>query len=132
SERIKVSGVTGVGLREATNINSSLSALGDVMQALDQKQKHVPYRNSKLTFLLQDALGGNSRTAMVVTVCPTTLNVDETLFALQFATRARNVSLGPAHKNVGAKNLLEEGKDLRAKLREAGRRKVMACRVVVF
>lgn len=53
SERIKVSGVTGVGLREATNINSSLSALGDVMQALDQKQKHVPYRNSKLTFLLQ-------------------------------------------------------------------------------
>eukprot|EP00752_Nemacystus_decipiens_P005084 g4614.t1 len=123
SERVKVSGVTGVGLREATNINSSLSALGDVMQALDQKQKHVPYRNSKLTFLLQDALGGNSRTAMVVTVCPTTLNVDETLFALQFATRARNVSLGPAHKNVGAKNLLEEGKDLRAKLREAGRKK---------
>ncbi len=48
-----MSGVTGVGLREATNINSSLSALGDVMQALDQKQKHVPYRNSKLTFLLQ-------------------------------------------------------------------------------
>lgn len=53
SERIKVSGVTGAGLREATNINSSLSALGDVMQALDQKQKHVPYRNSKLTYLLQ-------------------------------------------------------------------------------
>lgn len=61
---------------------------------------------------------------MVVTVCPTTLNVDETLFALQFATRARNISLGPAHKNVGAKNLLEEGKGLRAKLREAGRKKV--------
>lgn len=53
SERIKVSGVTGAGLREATAINSSLSALGDVMQALDQKHKHVPYRNSKLTFLLQ-------------------------------------------------------------------------------
>lgn len=48
-----MSGVTGAGLREATSINSSLSALGDVMQALDQKQKHVPYRNSKLTFLLQ-------------------------------------------------------------------------------
>lgn len=63
---------------------------------------------------------------MVVTVCPTTLNVDETLFALQFATRARNVSLGPAHKNVGAKNLLEEGKELRARLREAGRKKVRA------
>lgn len=53
SERIKVSGVTGSALREATSINSSLSALGDVMQALDQKNKHVPYRNSKLTFLLQ-------------------------------------------------------------------------------
>ena len=65
---------------------------------------------------------------MVVTVCPTALNVDETLFALQFATRARNVSLGPAHKNVGAKNLLEEGKDLRAKLREAGRKKVLRWR----
>lgn len=58
-------------------------------------------------------------------MCPTTLNVDETLFALQFATRARNISLGPARKNVGAKNLLEEGKDLRAKLREAGRKKVL-------
>lgn len=73
--------------------------------------------------VLQDALGGNSRTAMVVTVCPTTNNVDETLFALQFAARARNVSLGPAHRNVGAKNLLEEGKELRARLREAGRKK---------
>ena len=72
----------------------------------------------------QAALGGNSRTAMVVTVCPTTLNVDETLFALQFAARARNVSLGPTHRNVGAKNLLEETKELRAKLREAGRKKV--------
>ena len=60
---------------------------------------------------------------MVVTVCPTTSNVDETLFALQFAARARNVSLGPAHRNVGAKNLLEEGKELRARLREAGRKK---------
>lgn len=67
---------------------------------------------------------------MVVTVCPTSINVDETLFALQFATRARNVSLGPAQKNVGAKNLLEEGKELRAKLREAGRKKVRGERLV--
>lgn len=77
--------------------------------------------------LSQDALGGNSRTAMVVTVCPTTLNVDETLFALQFATRARNVSLGPAQRNVTAKNLLEELKELRARLREAARKKVIGC-----
>lgn len=57
-------------------------------------------------------------------MCPTTLNVDETLFALQFATRARNVSLGPAQRNVTAKNLLEELKELRARLREAARKKV--------
>lgn len=71
SERIKVSGVTGAGLREATNINSSLSALGDVMQALDQKQKHVPYRNSKLTFLLQVRLspGAGSGAAAVEARC---------------------------------------------------------------
>lgn len=73
---------------------------------------------------MQDALGGNSRTAMIVTVCPTAANVDESLFALQFAARARNVSLGPAQRNVGAKNLLEEGKELRARLREAARKKV--------
>lgn len=68
---------------------------------------------------------------MVVTVCPTTNNVDETLFALQFAARARNVSLGPAHRNVGAKNLLEEGKELRARLREAGRKKARRLCAVV-
>ena len=77
SERLKQSGVEGAALREARHINKSLAALGDVMEALDAKSKHVPFRNSKLTYLLQDSLGGNSVTSMVATVCPTSLNGSE-------------------------------------------------------
>ncbi|KAG5184676.1 P-loop containing nucleoside triphosphate hydrolase protein, partial [Tribonema minus] len=100
SERVKISGVSGEAMREATHINSSLSALGDVMHALETKAKHVPYRNSKLTHLLSDALasGSGSRTALVVTVCPTELTVDESVSTLMFASRVRNISLGPAAK----------------------------------
>ncbi|CAM9662521.1 unnamed protein product [Chrysoparadoxa australica] len=126
SERVKTSGVSGEALKEATHINSSLSALGDVMQALDQKAKHVPYRNSKLTYLLQDALGGNSRTAMVVTICPTITTSEETLHALGFATRVRNISLGPAQRNVNAKNLQQEVKELRGRVKESVRLKQAA------
>merc|ERR1712228_1059728 len=63
SERTKKSGVDGVGVRmdEAKNINKSLSALGDVIKALYQKKKHIPYRNSKLTFILQDSLGQSAK-----------------------------------------------------------------------
>jgi hypothetical protein len=77
------SGVTGQAMKETQHINKSLSSLGDVMEGLDKKSKHIPYRNSKLTYLLQDSLGGNSKTMMIVTVCPTELTADETLFALQ-------------------------------------------------
>lgn len=61
SERLSKTGATGDRLKEAQNINKSLSALGDVIAALQQRTKHVPYRNSKLTHLLQDSLGGNSK-----------------------------------------------------------------------
>jgi len=95
SERAKLSGVTGNAMKEAQHINKSLSALGDVMEALDNKAKYIPYRwysinycalttlhyyislcclynrNSKLTFILQNCLGGNARTMMIVTICPT-------------------------------------------------------------
>ena len=111
SERVQKSGVSGTMMREAQNINKSLSALGDVMEALDKRQAHVPYRNSKLTYLLQDALGGNARTLMAVTICPTEAHEEETLFALQFSSRVRNISYNQmtVKKNLGsgiqAKNL---------------------------
>lgn len=123
SERVEKSGVTGVAMKEAQHINKSLSALGDVMEALDSKAKHVPYRNSKLTYLLQDSLGGNARTMMIVTICPTEDSSDETLFALQFATRVRRIQLGTAHKNVSAKNLEETVKALKLELKEAKKKK---------
>jgi hypothetical protein len=66
SERVGRSGATGDRLKEAQNINQSLSALGDVVAALIAKQKHVPFRNSKLTFFLQDSLGGDSKALMFV------------------------------------------------------------------
>jgi Kinesin motor domain len=125
SERVGKSGVTGQAMKEAQYINKSLSALGDVMEALDQKAKFVPYRNSKLTYLLQDALGGNSRTMMVVTVCPTDMTSDETLFTLQFATRVRNISIGAAKKNAATgKNLEEAVKALKNELKESKKKRL--------
>jgi len=130
SERMDKSGVTGQAMKETQHINKSLSALGDVMEGLDKKSKHVPYRNSKLTYLLQDSLGGNSRTMMIVTVCPTELTTDETLFALQFATRARNIQLGTAKRNVSWKALEESLKNTRKELAEARRQKQQAMKMM--
>ena len=125
SERVGKSGVTGQAMKEAQYINKSLSALGDVMEALDQKAKFVPYRNSKLTYLLQDALGGNSRTMMVVTVCPTDVTSDETLFTLQFATRVRNITMGAAKRNAATgKNLEEAVKALKTELKESRKKRL--------
>lgn len=100
SENVNKSGVSGDGLREAQNINKSLSALGDVIQALVAKSPHVPYRNSKLTMLLKDSLGGDAKTLMIVQSSPAQLNVTETLSSLNFSARARNVELGKAKRNV--------------------------------
>ncbi len=116
SERVRKSEVEGKALKEAQHINKSLSALGNVMEALDRKASHIPYRDSKLTYLLQNSLGGNSRTMMVVTVCPHNDSYDETTFALKFATRVRRINLGSAHKNVTAKNLEETVKNLTAQM----------------
>ena len=78
SERVAKSGVTGKELREAQHINKSLAALGDVMASLDKKSEHIPYRNSKLTYLLQDALSGNARAMMVAEVRMSEVRVDAT------------------------------------------------------
>lgn len=117
SERVRKSGVEGANLKEATQINKSLSALGNVMEALDRKASHIPFRDSKLTYLLQDSLGGNSRTMMVVAVCPTSSSVDESIHALNFATRVRRINIGSAKRNVASKNLEETVKHLNSELK---------------
>jgi len=120
SERVRKSNVDGQALKEAGYINKSLSALGNVMEALDRKSSHVPYRDSKLTYLLQDSLGGNSRTMMIVTVTPTDMATDESSHALQFATRVRRIQIGAAQRNVTSKNLEETVKTLTQELKTLG------------
>ncbi|KAG1699589.1 hypothetical protein DVH05_012998 [Phytophthora capsici] len=94
SERVKKSNVSGDMLKEAAHINKSLSALADVMEALDKKMAHVPYRNSKLTYLLQDVLNSSCKTVMIVNVGPTIENASETFRSLQLAERVRNIVVG--------------------------------------
>ncbi|XP_063957027.1 kinesin-like protein KIF17 isoform X1 [Lytechinus pictus] len=96
SERQAKTGATGDRLKEATKINLSLSALGNVISALvDGKSKHIPYRDSKLTRLLQDSLGGNTKTLMVACLSPADNNYDETLSTLRYANRAKNIKNKP-------------------------------------
>mmetsp|Transcript_12526 Transcript_12526/g.20636 ORF Transcript_12526/g.20636 Transcript_12526/m.20636 type:complete len:871 (+) Transcript_12526:91-2703(+) len=91
SEKVWKSSSCGVTLEEAKKINWSLSALGNVINALAAHQGHVPYRNSKLTRILQETLGGNFKTALVTTCSPLRMHFDETVSSLQFATRAKAV-----------------------------------------
>ncbi|XP_019122068.1 kinesin-like protein KIF3C isoform X1 [Larimichthys crocea] len=96
SERQAKTGVQGERLKEAAKINLSLSALGNVISALaDGRSSHVPYRDSKLTRLLQDSLGGNAKTVMVATLGPSSLHYDETLTTLRYANRAKNIQNQP-------------------------------------
>lgn len=113
----------GENLKEAGFINKSLSALGNVMEALDRKSSHVPFRDSKLTYLLQNALGGNSRTMMIVATCPIDSALDESVHALQFATRVRRIQIGSAQRNINSKNLEETVKTLTEELRALARAK---------
>ncbi|KAL3922853.1 MAG: hypothetical protein SGILL_001981 [Bacillariaceae sp.] len=123
SERVKKSEVEGDHMKEAGHINKSLSALGNVMEALDRKSSHVPYRDSKLTYLLQDSLGGNSRTMMIVAVTPIDMAYDESVHALQFATRVRRINLGAAQRNVTSKNLEETVKALTSEMKTLAKQK---------
>ncbi|KAJ7532842.1 hypothetical protein O6H91_13G022400 [Diphasiastrum complanatum] len=99
SERVDKSEATGERLKEAQHINKSLSALGDVISALIQKSPHIPYRNSKLTQLLQDALGGQAKTLMFVHINPDLESYGETMSTLKFAERVASVELGAARSN---------------------------------
>ncbi|KAE8675424.1 Kinesin-4 [Hibiscus syriacus] len=99
SERVDKSEVTGDRLKEAQHINKSLAALGDVIASLASKSSHVPYRNSKLTQLLQDSLGGQAKTLMFVHIAPEYDAHGETLSTLKFAERVATVELGAAKMN---------------------------------
>lgn len=91
SEKINQTGVTGNKLEEAKKINLSLSALGNVIKALTDKAEHIPYRDSKLTRLLQESLGGNFKTTLIVNCSPHPRNVDDTINTLKFAQRAKTI-----------------------------------------
>lgn len=97
SERAKRTGATGATLKEGISINKGLLALGNVISALTEEGKkgHVPYRDSKLTRILQDSLGGNSRTSMIACISPAEINFEETLNSLKYASRARNIKNKP-------------------------------------
>nr|GME06320.1 kinesin-like protein KIN-14Q [Ipomoea batatas] len=107
SERIAKTEVQGERLKETQNINRSLSALGDVISALANFLLSIAYRNSKLTHLLQDSLGGDSKTLMFVQISPNENDVSETLCSLNFASRVRGIELGPAKKQLDNTELLK-------------------------
>ncbi|XP_051954333.1 kinesin-like protein KIF3C [Xyrauchen texanus] len=118
SERQTKTGVQGERLKEATKINLSLSALGNVISALvDGRSSHVPYRDSKLTRLLQDSLGGNAKTIMVATLGPASYNYEETLTTLRYANRAKNIKNKPRVNEDPKDALLREFQEEIARLK---------------
>eukprot|EP00929_Paragymnodinium_shiwhaense_P037390 TRINITY_DN1992_c1_g2_i1.p1 TRINITY_DN1992_c1_g2~~TRINITY_DN1992_c1_g2_i1.p1 ORF type:complete len:841 (-),score=314.89 TRINITY_DN1992_c1_g2_i1:95-2617(-) len=125
SERQSKTGATGERLKEATKINLSLSALGNVISALvDGKSSHIPYRDSKLTRLLQDSLGGNTKTVMVANIGPADWNFDETLSTLRYAYRAKSIKNKPRinedPKDAMIREFQEEIMRLKAELETGG------------
>jgi len=126
SERVRVTGATGKRLEECKKINQSLSALGNVISSLaDQKQNrtHIPYRDAKITRLLEDSLGGNCITTMMAMVSPTIDAFGESLSTLKFANRAKNIKNAPIiNEDADQKALLRkyeaELKKLRGELDE--------------
>ncbi|KAK4746148.1 hypothetical protein SAY87_012460 [Trapa incisa] len=122
SERVDKSEVVGDRLKEAVHINKSLSALGDVISSLAQKSQHVPYRNSKLTQLLQDSLGGQAKTLMFVHISPEPHATVETISTLKFAERVSSIELGAAKVNKDTSEV-KELKEQIASLKEAVARK---------
>jgi hypothetical protein len=103
SERIKKSGVEGDNLKEAIEINKSLTSLGDVIEQLTSGSKNIGYRNHKLTQVMQDSLGGTAKTLMFCNCSPASLNVDETLMTLKWATRAKQVTNDKGKPKAAAK-----------------------------
>ncbi|XP_037986421.1 kinesin-like protein KIF3C [Motacilla alba alba] len=125
SERQNKMGSHGERPKEASKINLSLSALGNVISALvDGRSTHIPYRDSKLTRLLQDSLGGNAKTIMVATLGPASHSYDESLSTLRFANRAKNIKNKPRVNEDPKDTLLREFQEeivrLKAQLEKRG------------
>ncbi|XP_033187905.2 kinesin-like protein Klp61F [Bombus vancouverensis nearcticus] len=109
SENVGRSGAVDRRAREAGNINQSLLTLGRVITALAEKAPHVPYRESKLTRLLQESLGGRTRTSIIATISPASINLEETLSTLDYAHRAKNITNRPeVNQKFSKKALLQE------------------------
>ncbi|XP_008479110.1 kinesin-like protein Klp61F [Diaphorina citri] len=118
SENIGRSGAQDKRAREAGNINQSLLTLGRCITALVEKTPHIPYRESKLTRLLQDSLGGRTKTSIIATVSPAQLNMEETLSTLDYAHRAKNITNRPEiNQKMSKKALLREYTEEIEKLR---------------
>ncbi|KAJ7559928.1 hypothetical protein O6H91_04G107000 [Diphasiastrum complanatum] len=106
SERLS-SSEAGNRLTESLHVHKSLSALGDVVSSLTAKKEHIPYGNSKLTQILSDSLGGNSKTLIIVNLSPSYADMQETLSSLNFAARARNVEL-----SLGSRDTIKKWRDV--------------------
>lgn len=117
SERQSKSGATADRLKEASKINRALSSLGNVISALAENSPHIPYRDSKLTRLLQDSLGGNSKTIMIANIGPSSYNYNETLTTLRYAHRAKTIQNKPIKNEDPQDAKLKEYQQEIAKLR---------------
>ena len=122
SERTRITGTTGKQLQESIKINKSLSALGNVINALTdtkERRKHIPYRDSKLTRLLEDSLGGNCKTTMIATISPAHCSFNETLSTLNFAKRAKNIKNRPViNEDIDHNGLIHQYENELKKIRK--------------
>ena len=120
SERVKISGATGKQLDESRRINKSLSALGNVINALtDPKTKHIPYRDSKLTRLLQNSLGGNCKTSMIAMISPYDGSYNESISTLNFAKRAKSIRIkASVNEEVNQNALISQYENELSRLRQ--------------
>ena len=118
SENVSRSGAVHGRAREAGNINQSLLTLGRVIMTLVKHEGHIPYRDSKLTRILQDALGGRSKTTIIATISPTSINIEETLSTLEYAYRAKSITNRPeVNQRLNKRALIKEYTDEMERLR---------------